>query len=147
MPFIIWGSRGITSHLETGDFYCPRCNEQVEYHLKQVRPFFTIFFIPLFPIGSAQRYVECTRCSGQYLEEVLNLAPPTDADRLLGQYFNELQTGSSVETVQTKLEAGGMDTVTAKDIVGQMTQGQTWQCTGCGETYLKGVAKCLRCRR
>ena len=29
MPFIIWGSRGITSHLETGDFYCPRCVEHV----------------------------------------------------------------------------------------------------------------------
>src|SRR5258707_12629593 len=46
MPFIIWGSRGITSELSCGEIFCPQCDAQEEYTLKQVRPYFTLYFIP-----------------------------------------------------------------------------------------------------
>lgn len=144
MPFIIWGSRGITSTVESGNFFCPNCNTECEYDLKQVRPFFTLFFIPIFPTGDAQRYVECAQCRQTFFERVLE--PPSETDRLVGQLFGELQTGSSVQTVQAKLETMGMSNDQATALVGQMTQGQTWNCQGCGETYLKTVRKCLRCK-
>ena len=35
MPFIIWGSRGITSTLENGTFFCPGCNQERDYALKR----------------------------------------------------------------------------------------------------------------
>lgn len=68
---IIWGSRGITSTLGSGSFRCPGCKRKTDYFHKQVRPFFTIYFIPIFPTGAGQRYVECTRCQNVFYEHVL----------------------------------------------------------------------------
>jgi len=68
MPFIIWGWRGVPSQLDVGEFFCPQCNCECEYRLMQSRTFFTIFFIPLIPLGRGERYVECTQCRQTYLE-------------------------------------------------------------------------------
>src|SRR5205085_7504003 len=110
MPFIIWGSRGITSTLDKGEFYCPRCNrDRLPYALKSTRPWFTLYFIPLFPIGGAEKYVECQRCGGTFREEVLDYEPPTEAERFLGELYDDLEDGKSVESVRRKLERLGMD--------------------------------------
>jgi hypothetical protein len=146
MPIVIWGSRGLTSRLDSGNFYCPRCDGEAGYHLKQVREFFTLYFIPLFPIGGAQRYVECDRCGGTFEEAVLDMEPPTEADRLLGHLYNELQTGSSLEDVERRLVQMGMEEPRARTVVGQMAEGQTWACERCGDHYLNVVKKCTRCR-
>lgn len=145
MPFIIWGSRGVNSQVEAGDFFCPNCNCECRYRLMESKPFFTIFFIPVFPIGAAQRYVECDQCKQTYLERVLEMGPPSEADRVAGQLLNELATGSSIEFVQRKLEAAGLARDKAIVLLDQLTRGQTWQCNGCAEHYLNAVKKCLRC--
>ncbi len=51
MPIIIWGSRGLTSTVEDGEFYCPQCDAREEYTLKQVRPSSRCFSFPFFPLG------------------------------------------------------------------------------------------------
>jgi len=145
MPFIIFGTRGVTSHLDSGTFYCPSCQDTVDYRLKQQRPFFTLFFIPVFPIGGGQRYVECGRCGQTFREAVLDMEPPNESQRMLTQLYQELRTGSSLGTVQKKLVALGMDQEKARSIVEQMADKDTWVCSGCGERYLKGVKKCLQC--
>lgn len=146
MPFIIWGSRGINSHVESGEFFCPNCNAEQEYRLMQSRPFFTIFFIPIFPIGGAQRYVECTQCRQTFYERVLDLSPAAPEERVFGQLFGELATGSSLEMVQSKMEAAGMDADQAAAILERGTQGHVWQCERCGDRYLDTVKRCLRCK-
>jgi hypothetical protein len=145
MPIIIWGSRGLTSNLESGTFYCPRCDGQADYRLKQVRPFFTLYFIPLFPIGGAERYVECAACGGTFKEEVLQMEPPGEADRLMAHLHNELLTGSSLEDVERRLVQMGMDKGRAAAVVEQMCEGRTWTCKVCGDRYLDVVKKCTRC--
>jgi hypothetical protein len=145
MPFIIWGSRGVSSQLDTGDFFCPNCNADCGYRLMQSRPFFTIFFCPIFPIGGAQRYVECVECKQTFFERVLDLSHATPQERLMDQLFAELTTGSSLEMVQRKMEATGMDTEQAAAILERGTSGHTWRCTGCGHRYLDTVKQCLNC--
>jgi predicted RNA-binding Zn-ribbon protein involved in translation (DUF1610 family) len=145
MPFIIWGWRGVNKEIDSGAFFCPNCGEECDYRLMQSRPFFTIFFCPVFPVGSAQRYVECAQCGQTYLERVLDMAPPTEEERLIDRLFGELATGSSLETVQRKMEAAGIAPDQAESIVKQGTKGHVWQCDGCGERYLDTVKKCLRC--
>jgi hypothetical protein len=49
--FIIWGSRAIKRKIGEGMFFCPRCGADREYAMQKVRRWFTLFFIPLFPIG------------------------------------------------------------------------------------------------
>lgn len=72
---IIWGSRGITSTLEEHSFQCPQCGGMQSGKLKQVRNFFTLYFIPIIPLNVAGRFVECAVCAGTYDEGILTFDP------------------------------------------------------------------------
>ncbi len=152
MPIIIWGSRGLTSDLEDGRFYCPRCDGEVRYRLKQVTPYFTLYFIPLFPMGSGQRYVECQICQGNFREEVLDLEPPShdssrDADKVLATIRRDLESGVSLEEVRGVLESRGLSPEGANTAISSATAGKdTFRCPDCGDHYLSSVKRCSRCR-
>ncbi len=72
---IIWGSRGVTSVIGPGRFHCPQCDMEQTYSLKQVRNFFTLYFIPVIPLNIAGRFIECHSCGTCYEEEVLSYDP------------------------------------------------------------------------
>lgn len=72
---IIFGTRGVTSTRATGQFFCPGCSGQASYRHRAARRFFTLYFIPLIPLGSLGEYVECDRCKGTYQMKVLDLDP------------------------------------------------------------------------
>jgi hypothetical protein len=144
MPFIIWGSRGITSTVQHGDFYCPNCDQQEEYSLKQVRPFFTLYFIPIFPVGGAERYVECHRCQKMFKEAVLKYEPPSETQRVLGRIYEELTSGTSIQVLQKKLENSGVDAAKAEEVLNQMCDGEPRHCS-CGQSFHKEVSQCTNC--
>ena len=50
---------------------------------KAVREWFTLYFIPVFPIGGKTTYVECEGCRGTFKESVLELEPPTETQILV----------------------------------------------------------------
>lgn len=77
---IIWGSRGITGTLEQAQFHCPQCGTQRSGALKQVRNFFTLYFIPLIPMGTLGRFVECGSCGGSFAEEILTYDPEQERE-------------------------------------------------------------------
>jgi hypothetical protein len=80
---IIWGSRALTSTQATGSFACPECKVQIGYEKKQMRRFFTLYFIPLFPTETLGQWIECTRCHTNYKEAVLQYRlPPTPTERM-----------------------------------------------------------------
>jgi len=72
---IIWGSRGLTSTVVATQFHCPQCSTLRDGSLKQVRNFFTLYFIPLIPLNVAGRFVECSSCGGTFAEEILSYDP------------------------------------------------------------------------
>jgi len=86
MFFIIFGTRGVTSTKERGQFHCPHCGPNSEYRLKGVRRFFTLYFIPVIPLDSLGQYVECERCQGTYNENVLSYNP-ADGGRQIQAMF------------------------------------------------------------
>jgi predicted RNA-binding Zn-ribbon protein involved in translation (DUF1610 family) len=146
MPFIFFGSRGITSTKDRGTFYCPRCNrDRIEYALKSTRPWFTLYFIPIFPIGGAERYVECQRCGGTFREEVLDYEPPSESERYLGELYEDLENGTSIESVRRKLEKLGMAPGKVDRLVDELTGGKLWMCPVCGDHFLEGVKRCRKC--
>jgi hypothetical protein len=145
MPVIIWGSRGLTSILDKGTFYCPQCNERRDYKLKQVRPFFTLFFIPIFPIGAAQRYVECKGCRGTFREEVLRLQAAEDPDPFLAECDRLLEAGVSLSKVKQKIIAEGMSPAEADFVLDELCNGKIKHCQ-CGESYHSSVSRCEQCR-
>ena len=79
---IIWGSRGLTSVVENGQFHCPQCGTDRMFNLKQVRNFFTLYFIPLIPLNVAGRYVECGSCGGTFSEETKSYDPEKERQEM-----------------------------------------------------------------
>lgn len=70
---ILWGFRPRRTTLSQGEFFCPRCGGDRQYVKQGVRRWFTLFFIPLFPIsGQRNVHVVCTTCKGAFNEKVLD---------------------------------------------------------------------------
>jgi hypothetical protein len=59
---ILIGTMNLTRTKSTGDFYCPHCGSLRAYRLRARRPFLTLYFIPVFPIGAAEEFVQCMSC-------------------------------------------------------------------------------------
>lgn len=72
---IIFGTRGINSTIKEGQFTCPQCATSKPYKHKKVTKFFTLYFIPLIPLGKAGEYVECQTCKGTFVPRVLDYNP------------------------------------------------------------------------
>ncbi len=69
---IIFGMRGVNSTMENGEFNCPQCEDFTLYKHKKVTRFFTLYFIPLIPLGRLGEFVECQQCKGTFVPEVLD---------------------------------------------------------------------------
>lgn len=78
--FIIFGTRGITSRVDSGSFHCPACGPQT-FVRKQVRRFFTLYFIPVLPLDRVGEYVECHGCRGTFEIAVLSFDPAAERRR------------------------------------------------------------------
>lgn len=72
---IIFGTRGVKSTMQAGDFMCPQCATTTPYKFKKVTRFFTLYFIPLIPLGKLGEYVECQTCKGTFVPRVLEYDP------------------------------------------------------------------------
>lgn len=83
---IIYGTRGIKSTKERGQFHCPQCEAQSEYRLRSVRRFFTLYFIPLIPLDKQGEFVSCSTCKGDFQPAVLNYRPDTGNTEFLNNY-------------------------------------------------------------
>ncbi|MFO0941768.1 MAG: zinc-ribbon domain-containing protein [Pirellulales bacterium] len=68
-----------------GQFYCSKCLAMSPYRHRSSRPFLTIYFIPVIPIGGTTKFVECSTCKLQYPESIIAPEPSTGdfADDLL----------------------------------------------------------------
>ncbi|HEV3211858.1 MAG TPA: zinc ribbon domain-containing protein [Acidimicrobiales bacterium] len=76
---LIFGVRGRVTTLDRGQFYCPRCLGDRAYTRTTARNWFTLFFVPVLPIGRPQTsLVRCDVCGGTFADGVLTL-PMADA--------------------------------------------------------------------
>lgn len=87
---IIFGTRGVNKTIERGVFDCPQCERDCDYNYIQVKRYFTLYFIPLIPLGSAGEYVECLDCRSTFVPRVLEYSEDHE-DELLSEYEKALQ--------------------------------------------------------
>ncbi len=88
---IIFGTRGVTTTPEKGNFNCPSCNSTRNYGLKRVRRFFTLYFIPVIPLDKVGEYVECTTCKDTYKPSVLDYDPIANAGAIEAEYHSAIK--------------------------------------------------------
>ncbi|AKS44741.1 Tellurite resistance protein [Octadecabacter temperatus] len=82
MFFIVWGSRGRNKEIGAGEFYCPDCGDYRAYKKIAVTRWFTLYWIPLFPMGKpVGEYVECGACKSTFNERVLEMDPKAAAEK------------------------------------------------------------------
>lgn len=82
MFFIVWGSRGRQKEIDNGQFYCPDCGDHKNYRLVAVTRWFTLYWIPLFPMGKpVGEFVECGSCQATFNQRVLDFDPKASAEK------------------------------------------------------------------
>ena len=75
---IIFGTKLRARAIATGEFFCPSCGVDRNYVLQQVRRWFTLFFLPVVPMGKVLgEQVRCSTCGTCFRPEVLSA--PTSA--------------------------------------------------------------------
>ncbi len=143
---IIFGWRHLKSTRDTGRFYCPHCVKlDVAYHHMSARQWFTLYFIPVFPIGRHEEYIECLKCKSTYTVAVLDLDPPSEDDLFVRECYDRLQQGDSLEDVEAALVQNGRNSGQAVELVDELTRGKVRQCDRCEVHYLKSVKRCRAC--
>ena len=69
---IIFGTKSRIIHEDEGFFVCPECDVLRPYKLQSYQAWFTLFFIPIFPVGDKKnRHVECQHCKTSYYPRIL----------------------------------------------------------------------------
>ena len=71
IALIIFGTKGVTRTVGTGDFVCPACGRQAPYEHMRLRRYFTLYWIPLIPLDTVAEYVQCLNCRSKLDQKVL----------------------------------------------------------------------------
>lgn len=59
---LIIGEKQITKEVANGTFECPVCDSRQGYRHRQIKQYFSLFFIPLLPMNDSANYVICNHC-------------------------------------------------------------------------------------
>src|ERR1700690_2211805 len=104
---LIFGTRARAKAVSTGEFFCSHCGADRSYVLQEFRRWFTLFFVPLFPIGKViGRNVKCSTCGTTFTVDVLNT--PTSAA------FSENLGGATRVAAVSMLAAGDRSNAPAR---------------------------------
>jgi uncharacterized tellurite resistance protein B-like protein len=89
---IIFGTKGRSIKMDSGQFHCPNCNTPRTYQKKYVQDWFTLYFIPTFPVGSKKNeHIECEECSSIYHLDVIDHKPGLNDEEMASEYEKALQ--------------------------------------------------------
>jgi uncharacterized OB-fold protein len=154
MLFIIFGTRVRHSVIGEGQFFCPKCQAKRAYKHKRASRYFTLYFVPLIPMGKLGEFVECQTCGIAFETAVLQLkAPPQprSAPINLAALINELparlNAGTPVEYVVRDLTAAGVERQTALEMIAPHLAAGQKSCAHCGLTYAPTVSTCSECHQ
>jgi len=147
---IIFGSRPRVKTVGKGTFYCPNCEATRNYERKQGKNYFTLYFVPIFPMGDLGEFVECQTCHMTFPIDVLNLKPPPpklDLATMLNTVKSTLEGGQSVEYALRDLVAAGLERDIALNAVKSAIGAARRECPNCGLSYAANVAVCSECNQ
>lgn len=149
---IIFGTRPKHKVLGEGQFFCPRCQAQRTYTHKQATRYFTLYFIPVVPVGKMGEFIECQGCGTAFEMQVLQQKPDRSSRQValsLTQMINtipaRLRAGTPVEYLVRDLTAAGLDRDAALKLVTPHLSAGRRTCTNCGLNYDPEVTTCSEC--
>jgi hypothetical protein len=69
--FLLFGLTTRHKTVDQGEFDCPNEGVARLYYHESSRRWFTLFFIPVVPLGRGEEWVRCSGCGATYGPEVL----------------------------------------------------------------------------
>lgn len=94
---ILIGTMEWASTRMRGVFVCPNCETTEKFRLRTSRPFLTLYFIPVLPIGGLQEFVQCNQCKNSFEPVVLanhmmpgNAAAPEPEEAIASSFEADL---------------------------------------------------------
>ena len=70
---VLIGTTSLARVVARSDFHCPSCRETQTGTRRLVRPWLTLYFVPVLPIGSVQTHVRCDGCQTHWDPTVVDL--------------------------------------------------------------------------
>lgn len=114
--FLIFGTKGRWSRHQhdTGEFFCPKCGGDRQWVRCVLRRWFSLFFVPIFPMGKpVVAAVQCTTCNTRFDEAALS--QPT-----ANVLTTELQGTMRIAATEVVRAAGPATSTAAVDAVRQL---------------------------
>ena len=142
---IFFGSRSRQVKIGEGEFNCPVCNAERVYKHMRTTVYFTLYFIPLFPIRRLGEYITCQACNQAFDMRVLEYKPPSESELLVSQVQTELEAGMPIHMMEKKLLNNGQSAETAARTLEQASRKLLKTCTSCGFSYISTVTACTNC--
>jgi len=145
---IIFGTRARYRTVATGEFFCPHCQRPREYAHRQGKNYFSLYFVPIFPMGDGAEFYECQTCGMSYNADVLNFKPKhasDDINQLLNRVKAKLDMGTPVEYVIGDLTTERLDREIAFNAVRMAIGDERHICPKCELSYAKTVQTCPSC--
>jgi hypothetical protein len=107
--------------------------------------YFTLYFVPLFPMGTLGEIVQCQACLREWKPEVLRPDPSSHDERIVNEVRHLLAQGKSIREVRTMLGRRGMDGASIEKLIGLAATGKQSLCTRCHRVYSSTLRSCLEC--
>ena len=99
--FFIAGTKGETTTVATGEFYCPVCRARTFCHHNQVHEKATVFFVSVANLRLLGEYIECQSCGNTYEMDKLDYDPKQEQRDFEALYL------SGLKTIMSMMMSGG----------------------------------------
>jgi hypothetical protein len=151
---IIFGTRVRHKVVGEGQFFCPKCQAQRPYKHKRATRYFTLYFLPIFPMGQLGEFVECQTCGIAFETRVLTLKGPaqprpqmTNLAQMINTIPDRLRAGVPAEYLARDLTAAGVDRDVAMNMINPHLIAGRKTCATCNLTYAASVMICAECKK
>ena len=144
--FVIFGTRNKTSDTGRGQFFCPSCKTTRLYIQKESAPYFALYFIPLFKVGSPNSYVECQSCRSVFKPEVLRMdAAWLQVSAVIADAEKEMRAGTPSHIIYRKMLAQKVPETGARPLSTALLGPRSKICKACGSLFCQQVPTCSNC--
>ena len=149
---IIVGTKVKHRKIEEGEFFCPKCQAEREYHLKRAVRYFTLYFIPVVPLTQIGEFIECQSCGLSFVprvremrREALVVQPQRSLATILNSARQRLEGGMPIDYLIRDLTAANLDLDVARGLVVNAVGPRQNVCDRCGLSYAPDVHVCSEC--
>ena len=96
---IMIGSMELSRTVDEDRFYCPTCGTAQAGEIRRKRPFLTLYFIPVVPIGAGEERLRCRQCRQTFDVSLRTIDEATFRRRRRGEFVDAVLRSAALMMV------------------------------------------------